>query len=96
MIVDGGREASGTDPVAGQVHQLAQPVLHAGQITENACDYHRTCTASSLKGASGGRRDPTVPALGENSNQNCSHDEPGEADEGQGDPAERQRGHGEH
>lgn len=35
--------------------------------------------------------EPTVPALGEKSNQNRPDDEPGEADESQGDPAEHQR-----
>lgn len=68
------------------MHQLAQPALHAEKQT-NMCFHIK----KNAKCASGVTRELTVPALGEKSNQNRADDEPGEADESQGDPAEHQR-----
>lgn len=78
MVVDGGRQTPSTDPVAGQVNQLAQPVLRTGEDTETWW-LHLATQRRSIQ---------AVPALGERPDQDGSDDEPGEADESQGDPAE--------
>lgn len=84
VVMDGGRQASGTDPVAGQVDQLAQPVLRTDQQKINnhkdAKTGHELCAV-----------DRSVPALRQKSNQNRSDDEPREADDGQSDPAGRRQ-----
>lgn len=90
--MNGGGQSSGTDPVAGLVDQLTQPVLpsNAHMHTKKSGFKFLTEIQQNVVPSLDDFR-AALPAVRKKTHQSCSYHKPREADEGQSDPARTQQ-----